>query len=126
MNRESVENNGANREEQDDDEDTHRVAESAQLKGTIWPGMGIFDSATPDMQKRRNQKKDGSILEQMLFTSANTQATEVVYNGDFTFRKNRDIFGDEFDSDEQVRIYFIFGFIKLQLPHWDVKIHFRQ
>ncbi|KAL9111289.1 MAG: hypothetical protein Q9187_007935, partial [Circinaria calcarea] len=45
------------------------IPESLKLKGVLWPGMDMFDSASPDAKRRRNQKKDGSILEQMRMTS---------------------------------------------------------
>ncbi|KAK2861258.1 hypothetical protein FQN49_004380, partial [Arthroderma sp. PD_2] len=43
--------------------------EASRLKGIFWPGMDIFDSATEEMRRKRNQKKDGSILKQMEETS---------------------------------------------------------
>ena len=36
-----------------------------KLKGPQWPGMALFDSASPEAQRLRNQKKEHSILDQM-------------------------------------------------------------
>lgn len=96
-------------EDEEDDDQTHNVLPAAQLKGVIWPGMAIFDSATKAMQKRRNQKKDGSILAQMKITSLTTQPLEVIYNHDFSFRREKPIFGEGDDEDEGlVRFHLIF------------------
>ena len=62
-----------------DFEDQQAVAECAKLKGTIWPGMDLFDSANALAKRRRNQKKDGSILAQMMWTSATVRPRETVY-----------------------------------------------
>lgn len=94
---------GLEKKVEDDDEDqesTHRVLPASQLKGTIWPGMDLFDSATPEMQRRRNQKKDGKILAQMMITSLTTEPTEVIYNPDFSFRRSRPIFDNSDDEEE--------------------------
>jgi len=55
--------------------------------------MDLFDSATPEMKRRRNQRKDGSILEQMIATSAVIEPLEYSYHPDGQFRYARDIFG---------------------------------
>jgi hypothetical protein len=55
--------------------------------------MDLFDSATPEMKRMRNQKKDGAILEQMLATSMGTEPAEISYHANGEFRASRDIFG---------------------------------
>jgi geranylgeranyl transferase type-2 subunit beta len=55
--------------------------------------MNLFDSATPEMKRMRNQRKDGSILEQMITTSTVVEPLEFVYNADGALRNTRDIFG---------------------------------
>ena len=55
--------------------------------------MDLFDSATPEMKRIRNQRKDVSVLEQMKETSMAVKPTEYVYNLDGDFQKIRDIFG---------------------------------
>ena len=59
--------------------DEETTSESPKLKGVYWPGMDMFDSASPDAKRKRNQKKDGSILEQMMTTSATVEPTELIF-----------------------------------------------
>jgi hypothetical protein len=55
--------------------------------------MDLFDSATPEMKRLRNQKKDVSKLAQMKALSSEITPTEIVYSIDGEFQKERDIFG---------------------------------
>lgn len=55
--------------------------------------MDIFDSATPQMKRARNQRKDTSVLQSMIANSNQITATEVVFTADGEFRNTRDIFG---------------------------------
>ncbi|OQV05461.1 hypothetical protein CLAIMM_10195 [Cladophialophora immunda] len=54
--------------------------EHMKLKGTVWPGMDLFDAATQEMQQKRNQKKDASVLRRMETLAALVEPTEVVYS----------------------------------------------
>jgi len=63
------------------------------LKGVQWPGMDLFDSATPEMKRMRNQRKDSSVLNQMMATSAGVTPFEHVYFPDGALHHTRDIFG---------------------------------
>lgn len=69
------------------------VIRSPVLKGVIYPGMDIFDSASPEAQRRRNQKKDGSRIEQMQSDSAAVEQLERIYFADGTLKKKRFITG---------------------------------
>lgn len=72
-------------------------AESLQppvLKGVKWPGMSIFDSASLEAQRLRNQKKDGSILEQMEHNSIVVEQMERIYWPDGSFKQKRLITGN--------------------------------
>jgi hypothetical protein len=80
-------------DEDDADKAEEKLSDSTKLKGVFWPGMALFDSATPEMKRMRNQRKDGSILDQMIATSTGVQATEVVYHPDGEVHHLRDIFG---------------------------------
>lgn len=51
-----------------------------RLKGAVWPGMNIFDAATPDMQRMRNQKKHESVLQNMMLTSESIQQDELIWD----------------------------------------------
>ena len=70
-----------------------KLSDSTKLKGILWPGMDLFDSATPEMKRMRNQRKDSSILDQMKATSTEVEPTEVVYHPDGKVSHSRDIFG---------------------------------
>ncbi|KIW82900.1 hypothetical protein Z517_02143 [Fonsecaea pedrosoi CBS 271.37] len=54
--------------------------EHMKLKGTVWPGMDLFDAATQEMQQKRNQKKDASVLRRMERLAALVEPTEVVFS----------------------------------------------
>lgn len=51
-----------------------------RLKGAVWPGMNIFDAATPDMQRMRNQKKHSSVLQNMIMTSESIEQDELIWD----------------------------------------------
>ena len=72
--------------------------DNSKLKGVLWPGMHLFDAATAEMRRRRNQKKDGSTLMQMERTSKSVQPTEVIYSEGWTSTKQRPITGMVEDS----------------------------
>ncbi|KAI9782171.1 MAG: hypothetical protein M1816_001962 [Peltula sp. TS41687] len=64
----------------------------AQLKGVYWPGMDLFDSAPPELRRKRNQKKDGSVLAQMELNSTLVEPTELIFWADGDFKKERRIY----------------------------------
>ncbi|KAK0630053.1 hypothetical protein B0T17DRAFT_635673 [Bombardia bombarda] len=65
---------------------------SKQLKGIKYPGMGIFDSASELQKRRRNQRKDESVLRQMQVTSFGIEPNEVVWNEVGEYQRTRDIY----------------------------------
>ena len=67
---------------------------SPTLKGIRWPGMSLFDSASLDAQRLRNQKKDRSILEQMAQNSMSVEQMEDIYWPDGSLKKRRLITGN--------------------------------
>ena len=69
------------------------LTEGTRLKGIIWPGMDLFDSASPDAKRRRNQKKNGSILEHLMITSVTVQPTEIIFDMSGAIHKMRHISG---------------------------------
>ncbi|TKX22723.1 hypothetical protein C1H76_5040 [Elsinoe australis] len=79
----------------DDVETEHdaKAKDSALLKGVIWPGMDLFDSATPEMQRKRNQKKSLDVVDRLEATSKEIEATEVVYTTEIIVQKSRPITG---------------------------------
>lgn len=78
--------------------DKERADEIARLKGVLWPGMDIFDSATQQMRRKRNQKKDESILRMMEKTSMCVEPTELIFSPTGILRKQRVISGNVEDS----------------------------
>ncbi|KAI9693635.1 MAG: hypothetical protein M1822_002906 [Bathelium mastoideum] len=67
------------------------VSESNKLKGILWPGMDIFDSATAEMRRKRNQKKDTSVLEQLEQNSQEVEPNELVFTPSGSFKRQRRI-----------------------------------
>lgn len=74
----------------------------AKLKGVIWPGMDIFDSATPEMRRKRNQKKAISVLQALQATSKVVEPTECVYDIGGILRKEREITGLPESEDDLI------------------------
>ncbi|KAA6409107.1 MAG: hypothetical protein FRX48_07451 [Lasallia pustulata] len=74
------------------------VGGNNKLKGVCWPGMAIFDSASPDAKRKRNQKKDGSILEQMEHNAAMVEPIELIFTPHGDFQRSRIITGRVEDS----------------------------
>ena len=68
--------------------------DSTKLKGEIWPGMNIFDSATPEMRRKRNQKKSTNVVMLLEATSLIIEPTELVFDTAGTFRRQRNITGE--------------------------------
>lgn len=54
--------------------------ESSKLKGTVYPGMGLFDAATPIQKRKRNQKKHASVVRNMEMASASIGPDEEVWD----------------------------------------------
>lgn len=84
--------------------DPMAVSESTKLKGVYWPGMDIFDSATPEMRRKRNQKKDSSVVEQLELNSLEVEATELIFTPLGTFKRQRRISCSESDDDDEIEI----------------------
>jgi hypothetical protein len=70
-----------------------RSAATPVLKGVKYPGMAIFDSATPIGRRRRNQKKSASVLEQLEANSLDVVPTENVWTPNGSLKKTREIDG---------------------------------
>lgn len=81
----------------DDDE-----INKARLKGVQYPGMGVFDAATKEMRRKRNQKKDGTVLKQMEATSRSVEPTEQIFDAKGKPMKKRVITGN-IEDDSPVK-----------------------
>ncbi|CAG8950457.1 hypothetical protein HYFRA_00006953 [Hymenoscyphus fraxineus] len=87
----------------DDDEEekaTDPIDSAVKLKGIFWPGMDLFDSATPAMKKRRNQKKEVRVLKNLMAISEEVQPVQVSYFANGEVRESRDIFGPLSDVED--------------------------
>ncbi|RKF55638.1 putative type-2 protein geranylgeranyltransferase subunit beta protein [Golovinomyces cichoracearum] len=73
--------------------DSDKFAENTKLKGVLWPGMNLFDSATTEQKRMRNQRKGNEVLADMICTSEQVEPAEVSYHATGEFRASRDIFG---------------------------------
>jgi hypothetical protein len=71
-------------------------ANATKLKGKIWPGMHLFDAATPDEARRRNQKKDVSVVKKMERLTRLIVPEEVTYSSEWSVKKSRHI--DDLDD----------------------------
>ncbi|KAF2744116.1 hypothetical protein M011DRAFT_409319 [Sporormia fimetaria CBS 119925] len=83
-------------------EDPMAVSESTKLKGVFWPGMDLFDSATPEMRRKRNQKKDSSVVEQLEINSQEVEATELIFTPRGSFKRQRRISSSVYDDEESI------------------------
>jgi len=81
--------------------DPMAVSESTKLKGVYWPGMDIFDSATPEMRRKRNQKKDNSVVEQLELNSQEVEPTELIFTPQGSFKRQRRISSSVYDDEEE-------------------------
>ncbi|KAK5107463.1 hypothetical protein LTR62_001261 [Meristemomyces frigidus] len=85
------------------DEIGETTSDVAKLKGLVWPGMAMFDSATPEMRRKRNQKKDYSVIEQLMATSECVEPEEMVFDIEGILRRQRLITGNpEIEDDESL------------------------
>jgi hypothetical protein len=55
--------------------------------------MTVFDAATPEGKRMRNQRKDSKVLRDMIATSKVVEPAEISYHANGEFRGSRDIFG---------------------------------
>ncbi|KAL9030425.1 MAG: hypothetical protein Q9196_001457 [Gyalolechia fulgens] len=65
-----------------------------ELKGICYPGMALFDSASPDAQRKRNQRKNDSLIVQIEQDSLEIECNEYIYWPDGSLKMCRFITGD--------------------------------
>lgn len=78
-----------------------------KLKGIIYPGMGLFDSASELQKRRRNQRKDESVLKNMKETSAIIKPDECIWDEDGDLQRIRDIYATPSVEGSPVRHHII-------------------
>jgi hypothetical protein len=74
--------------------------DASKLKGVVWPGMSLFDAATPELKKKRNQKKDDSVGERLANMSEGVQKEELIFSSSGDFCKKRPITGQPQPEDD--------------------------
>ncbi|KAL8777121.1 MAG: hypothetical protein Q9213_008002 [Squamulea squamosa] len=70
------------------------VPRTPELKGVYYPGMSIFDAASAEAQKKRNQRKHDSLLAQIQQESLDIECNEYIYWPDGSLKMCRFITGD--------------------------------
>lgn len=71
-----------------------------QLKGIKYPGMGLFDAASAEQARKRNQRKDSSVLKQLEHNATLVEPTEVVESAAGLVLKRRSM--DDLENDSPV------------------------
>lgn len=74
---------------------TEKVSDATRLKGVFWPGMDLFDSATDEMKRNRNQKKHESVLQNMILSSTTVEPNEWVFDSEIEVTKVRSMYDPE-------------------------------
>ncbi|KAG9997393.1 hypothetical protein KCU78_g16971, partial [Aureobasidium melanogenum] len=80
--------------------DEHDDDDTSKLKGIVWPGMGLFDAATPELKKKRNQKKDVSVSDRLATMSEGIQKEELIFSPYGSLCKKRIISGQPQPEDD--------------------------
>ncbi|KAL8705741.1 MAG: hypothetical protein Q9201_001175 [Fulgogasparrea decipioides] len=70
------------------------IPQTPELKGVYYPGMSLFDSASPEAQRKRNQRKDESLVAQIQRESLEVECNEYIYWPDGSLKMCRFITGD--------------------------------
>ncbi|KAI2463603.1 hypothetical protein F4781DRAFT_437250 [Annulohypoxylon bovei var. microspora] len=64
------------------------------LKGTVFPGMGLFDAAKEEQRRKRNQRKPPAVLQQLEVNSTLVSTDENVFDVNFDHQRTRDVYDD--------------------------------
>ncbi|KAL8805719.1 MAG: hypothetical protein Q9200_005310 [Gallowayella weberi] len=70
------------------------IPRTPELKGICYPGMSLFDAASAEAQKKRNQRKNDTILAQIQQESLEVECNEYIYWPDGSLKMCRFITGD--------------------------------
>ncbi|KAI4196433.1 MAG: hypothetical protein LQ348_002312 [Seirophora lacunosa] len=80
--------------EEDVETEEEFIPKTPELKGICYPGMSLFDSASPDAQRKRNQRKSESLVTQIERDSLEVECNEYIYWPDGGLKMCRYITGD--------------------------------
>ncbi|KAI4188288.1 MAG: hypothetical protein L6R41_002239 [Letrouitia leprolyta] len=75
-------------------EEENFIPKTPELKGICYPGMALFDSANVDDQRKRNQRKNESLIAQIEQDSLEIECNEYIYWPDGSLKMCRFITGD--------------------------------
>ncbi|KAI1381984.1 hypothetical protein F4677DRAFT_11661 [Hypoxylon crocopeplum] len=64
------------------------------LKGTIYPGMSLFDAAREEQRRKRNQRKHPAVLEQLEINSRLVTTDEDVLDCNLDYQRTRDVYDE--------------------------------
>jgi hypothetical protein len=99
------------------------ASDKSKLKGVFWPGMSLFDSATDEQKRKRNQRKDAGVLKNMEQVAAGVEPTECIWSEEFTdLQRTRDIYATPSVFGSPVRTpyrHHISLLVLPQLTSWD-------
>ncbi|KAL8800568.1 MAG: hypothetical protein Q9182_005079 [Xanthomendoza sp. 2 TL-2023] len=70
------------------------IPRTPELKGICYPGMSLFDAASAEAQRKRNQRKNDTILAQIQQESLEVECNEYIYWPDGSLKMCRFITGD--------------------------------
>ncbi|KAL8840458.1 MAG: hypothetical protein Q9170_001334 [Blastenia crenularia] len=80
--------------EKDVETEEEFIPKTPELKGVCYPGMSLFDSASLDAQRKRNQRKSDSLIAQIEQESFEVKCDEYIYWPDGSLKMCRFITGD--------------------------------
>ena len=83
---------------------TSEEAHNAKFRKGEWlQGMEVFDSASTEARRKRNQRKDPSILQKMLQSSLLVEQIETVTDLNFVLHKERNVYDEPSIDGSEVR-----------------------
>lgn len=74
------------------------------LKGEVFEGMDVFDSATPRTKRRRNQRKEPQVMQRMMRYSEEVEPEETSYLASGELRGTRNVYDPPSDASSPVRV----------------------
>ena len=81
-------------------------ARNEKFRKKDWlPGQNVFDAATEDQRRLRNQKKDPSVIESLRKDSKAITQDELVMDSTFSVQRIRNVYDDPADAESSVGIY---------------------
>ncbi|KAI1101455.1 hypothetical protein F4804DRAFT_347666 [Jackrogersella minutella] len=76
-------------------------ASTLSLKGTVYPGMGLFDAAGEEQRRKRNQRKPPAVLQQLEINSTLVNTDEYVFDMNLSYLRTRDVYDDPSEDEDE-------------------------